>query len=170
VLRSAAVEDVGLRWCALYVAGDVGDASAGELLYRAAAQSLPEPCGEHEGCEGPRDAELVVRTMAIEALQRVAERHREVAELVLKLIGDQPEQPVLIEAVKAARALKLKGRAAELLRKKDRWMLEIETVPVNELVAEAERDDVSSHGLVPPGRRTAKERPVADCCMPRRED
>ncbi|HEX9810054.1 MAG TPA: hypothetical protein VGC25_10715 [Alphaproteobacteria bacterium] len=167
--RSSPTEDVGRRWCALYVLGHVGDKSAAEPLFRAASESLPKPCKEEEGCEGPRDGEVMIRTMAVAALQRVAERHEEAGELVLALIAEHPERPVLIEAVKAARALNLADKAREALRKEDRWMLDIRIQPVQEVMAQAERGDAAALGHTPPSMRAARTAPAADCCAPRKE-
>ena len=170
LLHSSPSEDVGLRWGALFIAGEVGDLSAAKQLYREASASLPRPCKEEDGCEGPRDIELLVRTMAVEALQRVAERHREAGELVVQLVAERPAQPVLIEAVKTARALKLTDKVREVLKKKDRWMLDIKILPADEVMAEPERGDETSLGHMPPGRTALSFSPNATCCSPKEED
>jgi hypothetical protein len=169
VLRSAPTEDVGQRWCALYVVGDVGDKSAAKRLARVVLESLPKPCREEDGCEGPRDSELLIRTMAVEALQSVAERHEKAGELVLELITERPARPVLIELVKAARALKLTAKAGELLRKKDKWMLDIAIQPAEEVMAQPERGDDTVLGYTPPSMKSVRDAPAADCCVPKRE-
>lgn len=169
LLRSAPAEDIGRRWCALHIAGDVGDESAAKLLFREVLQPLPKRCGEKEGCEGPRDGELLVRTMAVEALQRVATHHEQARGLVLELIEQRPEQPVLIEAVKAAQALDLTDRVREILRKKDRWILDISIYPVEKVIAQSERSDDSPLGHAPPGTRALVSGPIANCCMPNKE-
>lgn len=176
VAQSSSAEDVGRRWCAWYIVGDVGDKAAAEPLYRAAATALPEhgkdaKCGETRGCEGPRDGEVLVRTMAVEALQRVAERHEEARPYVLELISAQPDRAILIEAVKAARALGLAEEASKRLNKEDRWMLDIKAVSVQEVMAEPERADDSVVGHMAPVMRTKQDVPAADCCCtPNRED
>ncbi len=144
--------------------------AAAEPLFRVALEALPRACKEEEGCEGPRDGEILVRTMAIEALQRVAERHPETGEMVLVLIRERPARPLLVEAVKAARALKLGEQAAKLLPEEDRWMLDIKTVPAGELMAEPERTDDADLAHVAPTLRPLGVAPKADCCSPRRED
>lgn len=169
LLRSTPAEGVGLRWCALYIAGDVGDRSAAELLFRASLESLPDPCKEEEGCQRPSDGELLIRTMAVEALQRVAERHEEARERVLELVAERPAQPVLIEAVKAARALKLADKARELLRKEDLWMLDIKIRPAEEVTVKPERGDETALGRTPPSMRAAQSAPATCCCSPRKE-
>lgn len=169
LLKSAPSEDVSLRWNALYVAGDVGDASAAKSLFQISLESLPKTCKEEEACEGPRDGELLIRTMAVEALQRVAGRHEEARELVLALIKERPAQPVLIEAVKAARALKLTDEARKLLREKDHWILKIESRPVEEIMADPERGDDTKSGHTPPSMRAAQSSPAINCCLPKKE-
>jgi len=170
VAQSSPAEDIGRRWCAYYIAGDIGDKAAAEPLYRAAAAALPEhghdgKCGEPKGCEGPRDGEVLVRTMAVEALQHVAERHEEARPFVLELIAAQPDR-----AMKAARALGLSEEAGKRLNKEDRWMLDIKMVPVQEVMAEPERADDSVLGYMPPGRGVKQDVPAADCCCtPNRE-
>jgi hypothetical protein len=173
--QSSPAEDIGRRWSAYYIVGVVGDKAAAEPLYRAAAAALPEhghdgKCGEPKGCEGPRDGEVLVRTMAVEALQRVAERHEEARGYVLELIAAQPDRAILIEAVKAARALGLSEEAGKRLPKEDRWMLDIKMVPVQEVMAEPERADDAVLGYMPPGRSVKQDVPAADCCCtPNRE-
>lgn len=169
LLRSTPAEDIGLRWCALHVVGDIGDLSAAKLLFRASLQPLPRPCREEEGCEGPRDGELLIRTMAVEALHRVAARHEEAGELVLRLIAERPVQPVLVEAVKIARALNLTDKAREVLRKKDAWILDIRIHPVDDVIAEPERGDDTAFGRTPPSMRTLLSSPTASCCSLRKE-
>jgi hypothetical protein len=108
--------------------------------------------------------------MAVEALQRVAERHEEARGYVLELISAQPDRAILVEAVKAARALGLSEEAAKLLSKDDRWMLDIKMVPVQEVMAEPERADDSALGYMAPVMRTKQDVPAADCCCtPSRE-
>ena len=169
-LQSSPVEDAGLRWGALYIAGELGDLSTAGQLYREAVEPLPDPCAEKEGCEGPRDVELLIRTMAVESLQQVAGRHPEATELIVKLVAARPAQPVLIEAVKAARALKLTDRIRKDLRKKDRWMLDIKVVSAEAVMAEPERGNDADAGGTAPGRRAVLSSPNAVCCSPKPED
>lgn len=170
LLRSAPAEDVGLRWSALHIVGDIEDLSAAKYLFRESLKPLPKRCREKEGCEGPRDGELLVRTMAVEALRRVAARHEEARGLVLELIEQRPEQPVLIEAVKAAQALGIADAVRKVLRKKDRWILEIRLVPVDKITAQPERRDDSPLGHAPPGVRAHVAGPIANCSVLRKED
>lgn len=164
VARSRPMEDVGSRWSAFYVVGDIGDGAAAEPLFRAAVESLPERCKEPQGCEDPQDGEVLIRTMAVEALQHVAERHEDARKFVLELISAKPARQILIEAVKAARALGLSDQAAKLLGKENRWMLDIKMVPVQEVMAEPERADDTAVGYMPPVMRRKQDVPGADCC------
>jgi hypothetical protein len=169
VLRSSPAEDIGLRWNALYLVGEIGDRSAADLLYRVAVEDIPKSCEDVKACESPRDGEVLVRTMAVEALQRVAERDPEAGETMLAVVAAQPTPPVLIEAVKAARALQLGDKAAKRLRKEQQWMLDIKIQRVQEVMAKPERADDAAVGFTPPGVRTARLAPAADCCTARVE-
>ncbi len=169
LFRSSATHDVGLRWGALYIAGDIGDARTAEYLLRAATEPLPKQ-DDDKACEGPQDMELMIRTMAVESLEKVARRNPDNAEILLKLIAAKPERPVLIEAVKAARNLGLADRAADLLADNDRWILNIKIAPVREIAAEPERGNDSALGYMPPAhKRKGSASPVAACCSPREE-
>jgi len=55
VLRSSPAEDIGLRWNALYLVGEIGDRSAADLLYRVAVEDIPKSCEDVKACESPRD-------------------------------------------------------------------------------------------------------------------
>ncbi|HEX6208544.1 MAG TPA: hypothetical protein VF058_09350, partial [Actinomycetota bacterium] len=86
ILRQAGGGDAPLRWNLFYLLGDVGDAGAADLLAEASLEALPDESSE-DACEGPRDQELLVRTMAVHALGRVAGRHPEAGEQLLRIIG-----------------------------------------------------------------------------------
>jgi hypothetical protein len=137
--------DVGLRWNLLYLLGEVGDAAGAEFLAKAALQRLPEH-NPKLGCEGPRDGELLLRTMAIEALVSVARRQPKVAPLSLEIVKARPEWPVLVEAVKAAVALGLADRLRELLPQNEHWLIELKTVRHEELSADTGRKDLGEVG------------------------
>lgn len=156
--------DTPLRWSVLFVLGDVGDQSAGDLLVGVATERLPE--AERGGCEGPRDAELLVRTMAVEALQRIAGRHPEVAEHLLKIVAERPARPVLIEAVKAAGDLGLTERVRGLVPAADHWILDIRRARIDEVQAEPERKDGNERGFTPPILQSRATAPAVGCCPP----
>ena len=88
--------DTPLRWSLLYILGDSGDESVADFLAGTALAQLPGP-NEDLCCEGPRDSEMLICTMAIHALQSVARRHPEVADLLLKIVAERPARPILIE-------------------------------------------------------------------------
>lgn len=155
--------DTPLRWSLLYVLGDAGDGSAADFLVRTALARLPE-AKENEGCEGPRDVEMLVHTMAVHAIQRVAERHPEVSEQILKIVSERPERPILIEAVKAAANLGLKEKVSEILPKEDHWILDIRQARTEELFAEPEREDGKERGFTPPKSGLQYTAPQAACC------
>lgn len=149
LMRAAPVEDVGLRWSALYVVGDVGQEDSAEPLVRVVMESLPKPLDEH-GCEGPQDGEVLIRTMAIEAIQRIADRYPNAAEHLLRIIAGRPDRRLLIEAVKAATALKLRDKVVEHLPPEDHWMLDLKLVPATELAADPERSYDKEPTSTPP--------------------
>jgi len=149
LFRQAKSGDAPLRWSLLYVLGDAGDGSAADFLVRTALEQLPEAKAD-QGCEGPRDAEMLVCTMAVHALQRVAGRHPEVSGQLLKIVSEKPARPILIEAVKVANELGLKEKVRDLLPKEDHWILDIRRARTEELFAEPEREDGKERGFTPP--------------------
>jgi len=90
--------------------------------------------------------------MAVEAIYRIATRHAETAEYLLKLVSEHPTQPIMIEAVKAATQLGLKEKVHELLSEEERSILDIRQVPIEEVNAEPERPDQKERGFTPPKR------------------
>ena len=151
MIKRAPLADVSLRWSLIYLLRDIGNATAAEFLTHLATEPLPAQ-EEKMGCEGPRDGELLVRTMSVEALQLIATRHAEVAEYLLKVVAQRPALPILIEAVKAAAHLGLKEKVREILRKEEDWILDIRQVRIEEIYAEPERHDVKERGFTPPKR------------------
>jgi hypothetical protein len=141
--------DAPLRWNLLHVLGDVADSAGAEFLVRAALESLPEQTSE-DGCEGPRDIEMLLRTMAVHALRRVADRHPEVGEQILKTVSARPERPILIEAVKAADDLGYRDEIRKILPEDDQWILEIRRARTEEIFADPGREDTKERGFTPP--------------------
>lgn len=168
LIQRVPLADAPLRWSLLYLLGEVGDHSAAEFLYSLAIERLSQE-ERKEGCEGPRDGELLVRTMAVEALQRIAARHPDAGEYVLKIVSERPVQPILIEAVKAAMDLRLKDDVAKLLPKDDYWILDIRRVRIGEIAVDPERRDSNERGFTPPKMPAHFTAPTAEC-RPRRED
>lgn len=162
LIRRVPSADVSLRWSLLYMLGDTGDPTAAAFLVDCSIERLPEE-QKDGGCEGPRDGEILVRTMAVEALQRIATRHPNAAEHVLKVVSKPPARSILIEAVKAAAALGLKDKVAEILPKEDQWILDIRHARADELHAEPERDDAARHGFAPPKRASLSTSPSMKC-------
>lgn len=145
----APAEDVPLRWSLLHVIGDFADGKASEFLAGAALDPLPAT-ERNGGCEGARDGELLIRTMAVESLLRVAKRHPDAAEQVLKVVAARPEQPVMIEALKAAADLGLAEKVRGTLGTEDHWMLDIRRARIDEINADPERKDGKERGFTPP--------------------
>jgi len=156
--------DTPLRWNLLYVLGDVGDESAADFLEGAALTPLPER-QDGEGCESHKDMEMLVSTGAVHALHRVAKRHPQVADHVLKVISNRPGRPILIEAVKVAAELGLRDRVRDLLPKEDHWILDIRRARPQELIADPEREDGKERGFTPPKSGSLYTAPSVVRCM-----
>lgn len=155
--------DASLRWSLLYVLGDAGDESAADFLVRTASKQLPEANAD-QGCESHRDAEMLLCTMAVHALQRIVGRHPDVSEQLLKIVSARPARPILIEAVKVAGELGLKEKVRDLLPKEDHWILDIRHARTEELFAEPEREDGKERGFTAPKRGVHYTAPhVAHC-------
>ena len=166
LFRQVKSGDTPLRWNLLYVLGDVGDRGAADFLVHAALRQLPEG-KEDAGCESDRDMEMLVCTMAVHALQKVAGRYSEVSESLLKVISARPARPILIEAVKIANELGLKDRVRDLLPKEDHWILDIRRARTEEFFAEPERQDGKERGFTPPKSGSLYTAPSAVCCTRR---
>ena len=149
IFRQAKGGDSTLRWNLLYVVGDVGDERAVDFLVSTALNALPE-AREGIGCETDRDMEILVSTMAIHGLHRVATRHPNAADAVLKVISAKPARPLLVEAVKVAVDLGLKERVQQLLTKEEYWILDIRRAHAQEFFADPEREDGKERGFTPP--------------------
>lgn len=167
--KRAPHSDVSLRWSFIYLLSDFADATAAEFLTRLAIEPLPEE-EKQRGCEGPRDQELLVRTMAVEALLRTANRHSEAAGQLLKVVAERPARPILIEAVKAAIQLGLKEKVRELLPKEEHWILDIHKARIEEIHADPERSDGKERGFTPPKLSAESATPRVDCHTHKQED
>lgn len=163
IFRRVQGGDSSLRWSLLYVIGDAGDGSSADFLVQVALRQLTERPREL-GCESDRDMDILVGTMAIHALHKVAGRHAEVAEEVLKIVSARPARELLIEAVKVGGELGLQDRLRELLPDDDHWMLDVRKVRPAELFAEPEREDGTERGFTPPRFGELYTAPSACCC------
>jgi hypothetical protein len=149
LFRQAKSGDAPLRWNLLYVLGDAGDGDAADFLVHTALERLPE-ANPDQACEGARDAEMLVCTMAVHALHRVAGRHPEIAEAILQIVSARPARPILVEAVKVANERGLQEKVRELLPREDHWILDIRRARNEEVFAEPEREDGKERGFTPP--------------------
>lgn len=160
LIRTVSQVDVTARWSLLYLLGDIGDRQPAKWLAQFSVEPLPK---RGEGCEGPRDGELLLRTMAIESLKKIAVRNSETSEYVLKVISEHPDRAVLIEAVKAAVELGLKQKVYEILPKEDHWMLDIRKVRAEEIHADPERADTKERNFTPPKMISEYTSPSTKC-------
>lgn len=156
--------DAALRWNALHVLGDAGGEGAAAFLVRTALAPLPDTESDR-GCESGRDMEVLVCTMAVQALQRLADRHpAEASEAILDIVSQRPAQPILIEAVKVAVELKLDEKARGILAEGDRWILDIRPSRIQEVFADPGREDGQERGFTPPRSGALYTAPSAGCC------
>jgi len=155
--------DAALRWNALHVLGDAGSDDAAEFLFRTAVGPLSDTEGDL-GCETGRDMEILVCTMAVHALHRLAGRHPKAVEALLEIVKKRPAQPILIEAVKVAIELKLEEKVRELLAENDLWILGISHRHVQEVFADPERADGKERSFTPPKSGALYTAPNAGCC------
>jgi hypothetical protein len=160
LVRSVPEADSMLRWNLLYLLGDIGDKKAAKWLAEFIVRPLPE---RGEGCEGPRDIELLLRTMAIESLQKIAKRHSEVSDLFLDITSQNPDRGILIEAVKAAMELGLRDKLVQQLSKDHHWMLELRKARVEEMHAVSERTDSKERDFIPPKSFSEFSSPTINC-------
>jgi hypothetical protein len=133
ILSNVRHEDVPLRWSLLYVLSDTGDTRAISLFSDIAASEVPRV--DRTSCESPRDGEVLVRTMAIEALARLAADPGAIEGLFL-VLQRQSEPALRAEAVKALRGHD--DRVSELLGDDERWMLDLKRREFEELTVEFE--------------------------------
>lgn len=140
VFHDAPRDDHSLRWALLYLLAEVGDPSAAEVFFKAAA--MPVPPREHyaQGCETPRDGELLVATMAIAGLQRIGNANHGVLDMLYSLLEVQTERALRIEVVKALLALDPDGvdRIKRILPQELHFALEIRRVRAEALSVEYE--------------------------------
>ena len=160
LLRTVEPSDTDLKWSLLHILGDSGDANAVKWLTHYTLEPLPE---RGKGCEGPRDTELLLRTMAVESLQKIGERHPETTDALLETIRAQPDRAVLIEAVKAAVSLGQKDKVAEILPKEHHWILDIRKARAEELHADPERTDTKGRCFTPPKLQQEFTSPSLNC-------
>lgn len=163
LFRKTSSGDAMLRWNLLHVLADAGDQSAVDFLVHNTLSPLPEVARD-EGCETVRDVEMLVRTMAVHALSRIAGRHPEVSTSLLKIVSERPARPILVEALKCADAHGLKEKARELLPKDEHWLLDIRRAKTQELYAEPERADGKERGFTPPKSGELHTAPKFGCC------
>jgi hypothetical protein len=168
LFRQVKSGDIALRWNLLYILGDAGDAAAVDFLIHAALKQLPE-VKEDAACESDRDMEMLVCTMAVHALHKLADRYPDVSRSLLTVVSAKPAQPILIEAVKVANQLGLKDHVRDVLPKDEHWILDIRQARVEEFFANPERHDEKERGFTPPKSGELYNAPRIDCC-PRKEN
>ena len=156
-------EDHNLRWSLLYILSEIGDASAAESFFTAAAEPVPARDRYEQGCETPRDGEILVRTMAIAGLARLAAKEAKTKELFYRLIEAQPERALRVEAAK--QLLLLDPQAAErvkgLLPEELHFALQLKIVRAESLAVE--HDAIKADATTIPPEMGAKPRSPRAC-------
>lgn len=144
-------EDHSLRWALLYLLAEVGGPSAAEMFFKAAAEPVPSRDRYPQGCETPRDGEVLVRTMAIAGLARTGPKNKNAIELLYKLLEAQPERALRIETVKALMAVdpNAAGRIKETLPKELHFAIGITKVRAEALAVEHETKAIDKARLAP---------------------
>jgi hypothetical protein len=163
LFRQVKAGDTALRWNLLHVVGDSGDAGAADFLVQTALKQLPD-VREDAGCESDRDIEMLVCTMAVHALHKVAERYPDASRTLLTIVSAKPARPILIEAVKLANQLGLKDQVREILPKDEHWILDIRQARVEEFFANPQRQDGKERGFTPPRLGELNTAPRIMCC------
>jgi len=169
LFRQVKSGDTALRWNLLHVLGDAGDPGAADFLVYSALKQLPE-AKEGAGCESDRDMEMLVSTMAVHALQKVAVRFPEVSRSVLKIVSEKPVRPILIEAVKVASQLGLKDEVRKILPAEQHWILDIRQARIEEFFADPQRQDGKERTFTPPRSGPLYTAPRTVCCCTRKEN
>ena len=135
---SVPIDDICLRWTLLHILAKVGRKDAAKPLVSIALVPLPAH-DPRDGCSGRRLSEALIRIASVVALSEIAGRHRGAAQALLDIVEARPEPPVMIEALKALRALDMQSEAEKLLDKKSRWMLDIRKAEMSDFAVEHER-------------------------------
>lgn len=137
VFASAPREDVSLRWSLLYILADTGEMRAADLFARAAIEPIRVE-RDPLACESAYDGEVLVRTMAIEGLGRLAQRDAGLIGHLYKVIESQPDCALRIEAVKAvlAAAPAEAERLRHVLPQELHFALELKRVRAQTLVVD----------------------------------
>lgn len=160
LVRTTPNTDVTLKWSLLYILGDVKSITSAKWMTQYALEQLP---ARGQSCEGPRDGELLLRTMAIESIKKIALQYSDTSEYVLRMVAARPDTAVLIEAVKAAIELGLKEKLQEILAKEDHWMLDIRKARIEEFHADSGQTNTKEIGYVPPGKIADYKTPTIKC-------
>jgi hypothetical protein len=116
-LYDAAPDDVMFRWGVVYLASQIAAPGTTEWLTRLASRPLPKPTGEDsEGCEGPRDNEVLVSVMAVEGLAHLVQSDgREAVRDALDTIITAQSDPA-VQSAAVVEALRLDPNAGKRIR------------------------------------------------------
>lgn len=165
VFNAAPREDVPLRWSLLYVLAEADDPKAAELFAHIAIEPIRVE-RDPKVCESLYDGEVLIRTMAIEGLGRLAARDAGIIDLLHKVLEAQPDRALRVEAVRAilAAAPKEVERLKKTLPEELHFALTLKHVRAQSLAVEYEASAVDKVRAMPSLDRTSA-RPTTHNCV-----
>ena len=165
VFNAAPREDTALRWSLLYVLAETADPKAADLFARVAMEPIRVE-RDRRVCESLYDGEVLVRTMAIEGLARLAARDAGIVDLLHKVLEAQPDRALRIETAKAilAAAPKEVERLKKSLPEELHFALTLKHVRAQSLAVEYEASAVDKVRAMPDLDR-ASTRPTTRNCV-----
>jgi hypothetical protein len=105
VLSIAPADDSNLRWSLLYLLAELDQPRSLELFLKVALDKISPRPRDGQGCESARDGEVLVATMAIDGLGRLARGEAAAIDALFRIVEAQEEAALRIEAVKAILAV-----------------------------------------------------------------
>ncbi len=161
----APAEDISLRWSLLYLLADLEEAKGLDVFLAAALEAVPPQPREARGCESVRDGEILVRTMAIEGLGRLARSDKHALQALFGVVERQDEPALRIEAVKAILSIApdQADRLRELLPENLRFAIDIKKYPAEALYVDFDSKAIDKVRRTPSLDQTTITRPQSGC-------
>lgn len=165
VASIAPAEDISLRWSLLYLLADLEEARGLDVFLATAIEAVPARSRESRGCESARDGEILVRTMAIEGLGRLASSDKHALHALFEVIERQAEPALRIEAVKAVLSVAPDqvDRLREILPEDLRFAVDIKKVRAEVLDVDFDSKAVDKVRRTPSLDKTAITTPQSGC-------
>ena len=140
-LELATPNDHNLHWTLYFLLADLELPDLASMFIDAAVRDLPE-VNEATPCEGVEEDRILVATMAVEGLERLAKKDPDAAVAALiEVVERQPNVAVRAAAVQAILSVRpdTEPDIARLLPEDQLHVLEARRVPVEQLSASPER-------------------------------